>query len=138
MKSVEENMAGIEKFYDNGQSSSAAQKRAVQLKDWENSATNKQPSTVVASRLKPTIKFADSVVFLAAAHSGDTVEVEKLVLNEGADVNSVNKDGLTALHQVLFFFLGRSCPRLNFETIPFISVCFSGNASVTNKDLCCF
>jgi len=100
-QSVKKNMAGVEKFYDNGQSGSAAHKRAVQLKDWESSTTNKQPSTILASRLKPTIRFADSVVFLAAAHSGDTVEVEKLVLNEGADVNSVNKDGLTALHQVL-------------------------------------
>ncbi len=92
-------MAGIEKFH-NGQSTSAAQKRAIQLKEWETSATNKQPSTILSTRLKPTIKFADSVVFLAAAHSGDTVEVEKMVLNEGADVNSVNKDGLTGLHQV--------------------------------------
>lgn len=96
----EENMAGKEKFYDNGHSSTATQKRATQLRDWENSATNKQPSTISASRLNPTIKFGESVVFMAAAHSGDLEEVERLVLKDGADVNSVNRDGLTALHQV--------------------------------------
>ena len=100
-------MAGKEKFQDSFASTTAAQKRLIQLKEWENSETNKQPSTVVSSRRKPTIKFGDDVVFLAAAHSGDIEEVERLVLKEGADVNSINKDGLTALHQVrvahLFF-----------------------------------
>lgn len=93
-------MAGKEKFYDSGLSNTASQKRVQQLKDWENSETNKQPDTVCSSRRNPTIKFSESVVFLAAAHSGDIEEVERLVLKEGADVNFVNKDGLTALHQV--------------------------------------
>lgn len=93
-------MAGIEKFYDSGVSGSAAQKRLIQLREWENSETNKQPDTLLPSRLNPAVKFGDSVVFLAAAHSGDTGEVERLVLKEGADVDFVNKDGLTALHQV--------------------------------------
>ena len=96
-------MAGKEKFYD-VHSNTAAHKRLTQLKEWENSETNKQPSTVLPSRLNPTIKFGDSVIFQAAAHSGDIEEVERLVLKKGADVNSVNKDGLTALHQVSLFF----------------------------------
>jgi len=96
-------MSGKEKFYEGGLlSSTAAQKRLIQLKEWEGSETNKQPSTVLATRRVPTIKFGDGVVFLAAAHSGDTEEVEKLV-REGAAVNFVNEDGLTALHQVSQF-----------------------------------
>lgn len=91
-------MAGKERF--TGLSVSSIQKRMVQLKEWEGSETNKMPGTVLPSRRTPTIKFPDNVVFLAAAHSGDTEEVERLVKKEGADVNSVNKDGLTALHQV--------------------------------------
>lgn len=92
-------MSGKEKFFDNGHASTAAEKRTAQLKAWETSATNKQPSSVLASRHTPTIKFGATVVFMAAAHSGDIEEVERLI-NDGADVNSVNKDGLTALHQV--------------------------------------
>ena len=91
-------MAGKEKF--TSISVSAVQKRISQLKEWENSETNKMSSTILPSRRTPKIKFPDSVVFLAAAHSGDTEEVERLVKKEGADVNSVNKDGLTSLHQV--------------------------------------
>ncbi len=98
-------MAGKEKFYDSGHSNTAAHKRVTQLREWESSETNKQPSTVLPSRVVPTIKFGDNVVFLAAAHSGDEEEVDRLVLEEGADVNSVNKDGLTALHQVCLCLL---------------------------------
>lgn len=76
-------------------------KRIEQLKIWENSETNNQPTTVLSSRKVPSVKFGDNVVFLAATHSGDKEEVERLVRKEGADVNCVNKDGLTALHQVI-------------------------------------
>lgn len=93
-------MAGIERFYDTGPSSSSAQKRLIQLKDWEHSETNKQPSTVLPTRRVPKIKFDSGVVFLAAAHSGEVEEVENLVRNEGANVDEANDDGLTALHQV--------------------------------------
>jgi ankyrin repeat protein len=79
---------------------SSSQKRQEQIKAWERSETNKQPSTVLPSRRVPTVKFGDNVVFFAATHSGDLEEVERLVRQEGADVNFVNKDGLTALHQV--------------------------------------
>ena len=102
-------MSGKEKFYDGGASNSAAQKRVEQLKAWESSVTNKQPSTVLPARRVPKIKFGESVVFLAAAHSGDTEEVERLVRKEGADVNFVNKDGLTALHQVSLNRLNLVC-----------------------------
>ena len=93
-------MAEKEKFYSLGRSQTAQHKRNAQLKIWESSDTNKQPEFIVPSRLTPKVKFGDSVVFLAAAQSGDIEEVERLVLEEGADVNSQNKDGLTSLHQV--------------------------------------
>lgn len=93
-------MAEKEKFYSLGRSQTAQHKRNAQLKIWENSETNKQPEFILPSRLNPKVKFGDSVVFLAAAQSGDVEEVERLILEEGADVNSQNKDGLTSLHQV--------------------------------------
>ena len=78
----------------------ASQKRIQQLQVWEKSDTNKQPDYIKVSRQTPRVKFNDNVVFLAAAYSGDRKEVERLIVEEGADVNSVNKDRLTALHQV--------------------------------------
>lgn len=94
-------MAGKE-FFESALANSVsnARSRLEQLRAWENSETNKEPSTVLPSRQHPTVRFGDNVVFLAAVHSRDTEEVERLLQYEGADVNSVNKDGLTALHQV--------------------------------------
>ena len=93
-------MSGKEKFYGLGRSATAGQKRNQQLEQWEKSATNKEPSYVASRRKNPRVRFGESVVFLAASQSGDVEEVERLLTEEGADVNSVNKDGLTALHQV--------------------------------------
>ncbi|XP_062524088.1 protein phosphatase 1 regulatory subunit 12B isoform X20 [Bombyx mori] len=76
-------------------SSSALFKRAEQLKRWEESETNKQsPTPKRASR----IQFSAGIVFLAACTSGDKDEVQRL-LKMGADINTANVDGLTALHQ---------------------------------------
>ena len=91
---------GKEKFDSVGGSEVASQKRSQQLQVWEKSETNKEPEYIVSSRQTPKVKFGDNVIFLAAAQSGDSEEVERLIVEEGADVNSVNKDGLTALHQV--------------------------------------
>ncbi|CAG9788988.1 unnamed protein product [Diatraea saccharalis] len=76
-------------------SSSALFKRAEQLKRWEESDTNKQsPTPKRASR----IQFSSGIVFLAACTAGDKDEVLRL-LKMGADINTANVDGLTALHQ---------------------------------------
>ena len=93
-------MSGKEKFYGLGRSATAGQKRNQQLEQWEKSVTNKEPAYVSSKRKNPRVRFGESVVFLAASQSGDVEEVERLLTEEGADVNSVNKDGLTALHQV--------------------------------------
>lgn len=73
-------------------------KRAEQLKRWEESETNKE-SGALKPILSRKVKFPEGCVFLAACASGDIDEVEHL-LEKGADINTTNVDGLTALHQV--------------------------------------
>ncbi|XP_023224894.1 protein phosphatase 1 regulatory subunit 12A-like [Centruroides sculpturatus] len=76
---------------------SAFVKRAEQLKKWQDSETNRTPADV--PRHRPSrIKFPDGCVFLSACAAGDKEEVKHL-LDGGADVDTVNVDGLTALHQ---------------------------------------
>jgi ankyrin repeat protein len=92
-------MSGKEEFHGLGRGASAGEKRNQQLQSWEKSVTNKEPAHVSSSRLQPRVRFGESVVFLAACQSGDVDEVERLLSEDKADINSVNKDGLTALHQ---------------------------------------
>ncbi|XP_034232868.1 protein phosphatase 1 regulatory subunit 12A isoform X10 [Thrips palmi] len=77
-------------------SSSALFKRAEQLKRWEESETNRE-DTVLKTKTRK-IKFSAGCVFLAACASGDKEEVVRLV-EKGADIDTANVDGLTALHQ---------------------------------------
>lgn len=81
-------------------SSSALFKRAEQLKRWEQSETNREPTQ--PRQVARKIKFSADCVFLAACAAGDKEEVVRL-LQKGADINTGNVDGLTALHQVKFF-----------------------------------
>ncbi|XP_054733724.1 protein phosphatase 1 regulatory subunit 12A isoform X1 [Anastrepha obliqua] len=89
---------------------SAVMKRAEQLKRWEESDTNRQPPTPRPERGRK-IKFSSGCVFLAACMSGDKEEVLKLLEN-GADINTANVDGLTALHQ--------ACIDDNLEMVEFL------------------
>ncbi|KAL1516588.1 hypothetical protein ABEB36_000483 [Hypothenemus hampei] len=75
---------------------SALSKRAEQLKRWEESDTNREP--VSPKQKSRRVKFSSGCVFLAACAAGDKEEVLKL-LEKGADINTANVDGLTALHQ---------------------------------------
>nr|CAH7741538.1 unnamed protein product [Callosobruchus chinensis] len=77
-------------------SSSALFKRAEQLKRWEESDTNRESSMPKPKSRK--VKFSSGCVFLAACAAGDKDEVVRL-LQKGADINTANVDGLTALHQ---------------------------------------
>ncbi|XP_033211921.1 protein phosphatase 1 regulatory subunit 12A isoform X6 [Belonocnema kinseyi] len=77
-------------------SSSALFKRAEQLKRWELSETNREPAQ--PRQVARKIKFSADCVFLAACAAGDKEEVIRL-LQKGADINTGNVDGLTALHQ---------------------------------------
>lgn len=100
-------------------SSSALFKRAEQLKRWEESDTNKQsPTPKRASR----IQFSSGIVFLAACTSGDKDEVQRL-LKMGADINTANVDGLTALHQ--------ACIDDNLDMVEFL---ISHGADVNRRD----
>lgn len=80
---------------------SARARRAEQLRRWRGSQTEQEPAERQphARRGGPRVRFEDGAVFLAACSSGDTDEVKRL-LARGADINTANVDGLTALHQV--------------------------------------
>ena len=82
---------------DDGQQLSALLRRHQQLKRWEDSEANL--TLECPRRSSKRVKFQDGCVFLAACSSGDTEEVKRL-LDRGADINTANVDGLTALHQV--------------------------------------
>ena len=71
-------------------------RREEQLNRWQLSETNKEMSERKSS---PNVRFQDGCVFLAACSSGDKEEVKRLIC-KGADINTANVDGLTALHQV--------------------------------------
>lgn len=75
-------------------------RRAEQLKRWQESETNKQDINNLKTPKKGKVKFSDGCIFLAAAAAGDKEELKRL-LDRGADVNTVNQDGITALHAVI-------------------------------------
>jgi len=83
-------------------STSALFKRAEQLKRWEQSETNREP--VQSRQVARKIKFSTDCIFLAACAASDKEEVLQLLAN-GADINTGNVDGITALHQVRKYFL---------------------------------
>lgn len=78
-------------------SASALFKRAEQLKRWQDSETCKEPTE--PKRKSKKIQFTDGCVFLAACAASDKDEVQRLLI-KGADIDTANIDGLTALHQV--------------------------------------
>ncbi|XP_057364097.1 protein phosphatase 1 regulatory subunit 12B isoform X2 [Manis pentadactyla] len=107
---------------------SARMRRAEQLRRWRGSLTEqesaerrtgRQPQTRCGS---PRVRFEDGAVFLAACSSGDTDEVKKL-LARGADINTVNVDGLTALHQ--------ACIDENLDMVKFL---VENRANVNQQD----
>ncbi|XP_042865842.1 protein phosphatase 1 regulatory subunit 12B-like isoform X6 [Penaeus japonicus] len=76
-------------------SASALFKRAEQLRRWQESETNK---TEIIDNSRPRkVNFSDGCIFLAACAAGDKQEVLRL-LEKGADIDTANVDGLTALH----------------------------------------
>ena len=92
-------MSGTDRGYGVGLSPSAWEKRNKQLQNWETSDTNRQPTYPLPSR-KSRVHFSKDVMFLAAVNAGDEEEVERLLTEEGADINCRNNDGLSAVHQV--------------------------------------
>ncbi|XP_049293859.1 protein phosphatase 1 regulatory subunit 12A isoform X4 [Anopheles funestus] len=101
---------------------SAQFKRAEQLKRWEESEINKKLSGVPKSPSSRRIKFSSGCIFLAACVAGDKEEVEWLLKN-GADIDTANVDGLTALHQ--------ACIDDNLDMVEFL---VQKGADVNRKD----
>ena len=81
---------------DPPENKNALWRRDEQLNRWNDSDTNKE-----SSERKPSgsVRFQDGCVFLAACSTADKEEIKRL-LSKGADINTANIDGLTALHQV--------------------------------------
>lgn len=101
---------------------SAMMKRAEQLKRWEESDTNRAAPTPRHEHGR-RIKFSSGCVFLAACLSGDKDEVVQLI-EQGADINTANVDGITALHQVRISFFYTSFPVLcNKNGAHYVSDC---------------
>ncbi|XP_012511406.1 PREDICTED: protein phosphatase 1 regulatory subunit 12B isoform X2 [Propithecus coquereli] len=108
---------------------SARMRRAEQLRRWRGSLTEQEPAErrgagrqSLTRRGSPRVRFEDGAVFLAACSSGDTDEVKKL-LARGADINTVNVDGLTALHQ--------ACIDENLDMVKFL---VENRANVNQQD----
>ncbi|GAB1285457.1 Protein phosphatase 1 regulatory subunit [Apodemus speciosus] len=110
---------------------SARARRAEQLRRWRGSQTEQESAErqgagrqLQTRRGSPRVRFEDGAVFLAACSSGDTDEVKKL-LARGADINTVNVDGLTALHQ------GKACIDENLDMVKFL---VENRANVNQQD----
>ncbi|XP_055000231.1 protein phosphatase 1 regulatory subunit 12B isoform X2 [Sorex araneus] len=108
---------------------SARMRRAEQLRRWRGSLTEQEPAErrgagrqSPSRRGSPRVRFEDGAVFLAACSSGDTDEVKKL-LSRGADINTVNVDGLTALHQ--------ACIDENLDMVKFL---VENKANINQQD----
>ncbi|XP_072804957.1 protein phosphatase 1 regulatory subunit 12B isoform X5 [Vicugna pacos] len=108
---------------------SARARRAEQLRRWRGSLTEQEPADRPGAgrppqtrRGGPRVRFEDGAVFLAACSSGDTDEVRRL-LARGADVDTANVDGLTALHQ--------ACIDENLDMVKFL---VENGASVNQQD----
>ncbi|XP_049626579.1 protein phosphatase 1 regulatory subunit 12B isoform X2 [Suncus etruscus] len=109
---------------------SARMRRAEQLRRWRGSLTEQEPAErrrgagrpSPSRRGAPRVRFEDGAVFLAACSSGDTEEVKKL-LSRGADINTVNVDGLTALHQ--------ACIDENLDMVKFL---VENSADINQQD----
>lgn len=88
----------------------ALQRRAQQLKKWQeheeqlsaleaskNNSSNNGTGNIKKPRI-PKVKFSNKTLFLAACANGDLEEAQRLLAN-GTDINCVNIDGLTGMHQ---------------------------------------
>lgn len=72
-------------------------KRKAQMERWKESETHME-SPEIRNRPK-RVKFADKCIFQAACASNDKTQVARMI-QDGYDINAVDEDGITALHQV--------------------------------------
>ncbi|KAG2463048.1 MYPT1 phosphatase, partial [Polypterus senegalus] len=99
---------------DRSRSDAARQKRREQLSRWMGSETDQSgttPRVRATGSTRGRVCFAQGAVFMAACSAGDREEVREL-LQQGAEINHTNVDGLTALHQ--------ACIDENLEMVEFL------------------
>lgn len=101
----------------------AIQRRAQQLKKWKeheeelerigtsNIEVKDTPSNNKKKIRTTTVRFSNDTIFTAACNNGDFEECKRL-LALGTDINCVNNDGMTALHQ--------ACIDDNLEMVKFL------------------
>jgi protein phosphatase 1 regulatory subunit 12B len=78
----------------------AFNKRKAQLDRWSQSETERETAEI---RNRPKrVKFADKCIFQAACASNDKAQVARMI-RDGYNINAVDEDGITALHQVRVF-----------------------------------
>ena len=95
----------------------ALHRRAQQLKRWQEieeqlSKAKLDGSLSINVKTRPKIKFSNSTLFLASCASNDYEECKRLLENNLVNINCVNVDGLTALHQ--------ACIDDNIEMVQFL------------------
>ena len=83
--------------YTPGNSVAAKLLRQKQLEEWVNSDFNRE--LTLRDHWQPAVNFEQSVTFYDACRQADTYEAERF-LKDGEDVNSVNLNGRTVIHQV--------------------------------------
>ena len=89
-------------------------RRRLQLQEWQGSDTNNL--NLANQTKKNLIQFKRKFMFLDSVIQQDAEEVQRL-LALGVDVNYTNTDGISALHQVLFFTLRALSGTLSY-TVP--------------------
>lgn len=91
----------------------ALQRRAQQLKKWEECEEEVERSeySIKSEGSGRKIRFSDKTLFLAACANNDIEECRRL-LRTGMDINVVNVDGMTGLHQ--------ACIDDNIEMVHFL------------------
>lgn len=94
----------------------ALQRRAQQLKKWQECEDQLDRSDFTSksgNKLSPPkIRFSDKTLFLAACANNDIEECKRLLKSAGIDINVVNVDGMTGLHQ--------ACIDDNIEMVNFL------------------
>ncbi|CAO1309583.1 unnamed protein product [Diamesa hyperborea] len=100
----------------------AFSKRADQLKRFEESETNRQ-SILPKNISDRKVRFSSGCIFLASCVAGEKDEVLNMLNCGGADIDTANIDGLTALHQ--------ACIEDNLDMVEFL---VTHRADINRKD----
>jgi hypothetical protein len=76
-----------------------AKRREEQVKKWRERESDNYENNNNKNKRVSTVTFPQTCIFLSACAAGDSDEILHYI-NNGANINTTNIDGLTALHQV--------------------------------------